>query len=119
MSEPLNKRNQNGIKFLKEIGKYYPGVESKWIDVSETKEWKNYIGKKIVSVNYKFTRTKDKRYHITDVILGVGNYKVYISSIEEPEPTILPKLENLNFAPDWTIIIFDEKILKRHKRKSL
>jgi hypothetical protein len=119
MSEPLKKRNQDGIKFLKEIGQYYPGIESKWVDVTETEEWKSYIGKKIESVNYKFTRTKDKRYHITDVILGIDNNKVYISSIEEPEPTILPKLENLNFAPDWTIVIFDEKILKKHERKSL
>ena len=120
LSEALKKSHVEGIAYLKEIGKYFQGVEAEWIDVSDTKEWKRFLGKPIVSVDYRSVIHKDKREHLADVIFKFKDDKISISCIDEPDPEVLPNVPSLEFAPIWTIVIFDEKILETNReRKTL
>lgn len=107
-------REQEGIAFLKRIGQY-TGDFSDWVDVTASKDWKGIIGKKVEDVRFQ-TKKIDGIPFLSDVTLNFEDTTVNIIAIEEPDPSILPKNENLNFDPVWTMVVFDDTILKTHNR---
>ncbi|MEM6686152.1 MAG: hypothetical protein AAF617_10240 [Bacteroidota bacterium] len=111
----IEKREQEGIAFLKRSGLYTPDSHSKWLEVTETDAWKKFIGQPIEDVQFRTTKI-DEISFVSDLIIHVKNAKVRIIAFEEPEPDVLPEIENLNFDPVWTMVVFDDTILKQHNR---
>lgn len=107
-------REQQGIAFLKQIGQY-AGDYCDWVDVTESNDWKGIIGQKIENIKFQ-TKKIDGIDFLSDVILNFEDRTVNIIAIDEPDPFILPKIENLNFDPIWTMVVFDDTILKTHNR---
>lgn len=84
-------------------------------NVSESDEWRQLIGKEIQSVQFK-TAQIDGNAHISDLKLTFENAQVTICAIDEPDHDLLPELVGLPYSPNWTIAVFDDSILKKHRR---
>ena len=84
-------------------------------DVSDSSEWKALIGKEIHSIKFKIIDI-DETKKISDLKFTINNKDVSICAIDEPDPYKLPKIEGLPFSMNWTIIVFNEEILKEHNR---
>lgn len=84
-------------------------------NVSESNEWKELIGKKIDSIEFKTVAINGNK-HISDLKLTIENKHVSICAIDEPDPFKLPKLEGMPYSANWTIVVFDDKIIKEHNR---
>lgn len=113
--DAINTREEEGITFLKRSGLYTPESHSKGIDVSRSNHWKEFIGQKIEDIDFLTTKI-DGIPFLSDLILSFKEKTVHILACEEPEPEILPEIENLNFDPIWTMVVFDDAILKKHNR---
>ncbi|PTX63997.1 hypothetical protein C8N46_101607 [Kordia periserrulae] len=111
----IEERENNGITFLKQIDQYTSSSRSIWSDETNSSAWKKFIGQKIEDIQF-VTKKIDDISFVSDVILNFKNESVRIIAIEEPDPELLPEIENLNFDPIWTMIVFNDEILKKHNR---
>jgi len=84
-------------------------------NVSESNEWKNLVGKRIDSIKFKTVEINGNK-HISDLKLTIDNKHVSICAIDEPDPFKLPKLGGMPYSANWTIVVFDDKILEEHNR---
>ena len=73
------------------------------------------LGGEIDSIQFKIIDINGDNY-ISDIRLTVNNNHVSICAIEEPDPYKLPKLDGLAYSANWTIVVFDDKILEKHNR---
>jgi len=89
---------------------------TKIINVTETKEWVNIKGLVLTNIIYKSFQNAKKELFLSDLIFKFTDKSVTICAIDEPDQNILPNIKNLSFLPNWTIIIFDESMLKEFKR---
>lgn len=85
------------------------------IDVSNSEEWSKFIGKEIEIIEFK-TIINGGNKHISDLKLTIEDDSVTICAIDEPNMNKLPKLDGLPYSANWTIIVFDDEILKAHHR---
>lgn len=85
------------------------------INVSESEEWKYLIGKDIDSVQFK-TININGNNHLSDLKLTIDKRNVTICAINEPDPYKLPNIDGLPYSANWTIVVFDDKILEKHNR---
>ncbi|MFK7749348.1 MAG: hypothetical protein AB8B65_13210 [Kordia sp.] len=113
--DAINNREQEGIDFLVRSGLYTPDSHSKGIDVSTSDDWKEFIGQKIEDINF-LTQKIDGIPFLSDVILSFKHKTVRIIAMDEPEPDALPEITSIDFDPVWTMVVFNDAILKTHNR---
>ncbi|MGH1385452.1 hypothetical protein [Kordia sp.] len=111
----IKNREEAVLTFLKRSGRYTPDSHSKWVDASTSDGWKEFIGQQIEDIHFLMQKIDDIPF-LSDVILSFKDKTVRILAIEEPDPEALPEIENLNFDPIYTMIAFDDAILKKHNR---
>lgn len=84
-------------------------------DVSDSLDWKQLIYGKVTSVDFLFNDAPSKQ--LSDLRIQNEWAMAQICATEEPILNESSELEGLPMANDWTVVVFDEDLLKLHNRQ--
>lgn len=85
-------------------------------DVSHSPEWKPYIGTTLTEASPVYFTCDHGAKWLTDLVLKFGDEEVTICAIPEPEPTLLPEIEDFSLSNDWAVVVFDQNLMKKYGR---
>lgn len=81
------------------------------VDVSNSPDWKKLIYGKVTRVDFLLNGTT-----LSDLIIEIQTGMAQICATEEPDPDMLPELVGLPMANEWSVVVFDQNLLKKHNR---
>lgn len=85
-------------------------------DVSGSSDWKRFIGSKVLNITFFFNDDIPPE-QLSDLKIQTETGTVHICATEEPILNESSELEGLPMANDWTVVVFDEDLLKLHNRR--
>ncbi|MEM6805665.1 MAG: hypothetical protein AAF696_29980 [Bacteroidota bacterium] len=86
------------------------------VKVSNLPAWRPLLDKRIQDLKVKYFEGPQGEKILADLILQFDQKSVSICSTDEPAPSLLPELSSLDFATDWSLVIFEENLLTKHGR---
>ncbi|MEL7531005.1 MAG: hypothetical protein AAFN10_06845, partial [Bacteroidota bacterium] len=79
-------------------------------EVSASQNWQSMITQRLLSLELKKRHYPSGESYLTDMVLHFSYGELTIRGVAEPGPEA--SLTDIDFAPDWTAIVFDTAILK-------
>lgn len=88
----------------------------KFENVTDSEEWKPLIGMTLSQASPIYSNYDHGAPWLTDLVLQFGEKDITICAIPEPEPALLPEIEDFSLSNDWAVVVFDQELMKKHGR---
>lgn len=86
------------------------------VDLTTHPDWQRLVGVPLNMPEYRTRKDPVGIIHLTDFTLSYGRHAVTFCATEEPDPEEISQLNKLPIAQEWTVIVFDETLLKKLQR---
>jgi len=106
VEEGYNGDSEYNISKIDILGRFHKMCYRKE-DVSDSIKWKALIGENITDVRFQFEEIEGRTY-LSEMRLVLADRKITVNSIEEPEENQEIDIMDLDFSPEWSIIVFDD-----------